>query len=155
MRGLLPLRPPFLARLDTALELGWRFFRGARWLGGPGAPPEEFEGHRLYTPGDDVRWIDWNLFARREEFHVKVFRADEEVEVLIMIDASASMTGAGVKHETAAAAGAALARLALITGHPVRAARYADRLLDVSGSWRSPDDFTRLQRHLGEQPPPG
>lgn len=156
MSALLPLRPAFLARLDTARELGWRFFRGAHALGAPGAPPEEFEGHRPYFPGDDVRWIDWSLFARQEELAVKVFRADEEIEVLCLVDASRSMTGgSGLKHRTAAAAAAALARLALLTGHPVRAARYAGRLLDVAGPWRSPDDVAAVQRFLAGAPPPG
>jgi uncharacterized protein (DUF58 family) len=156
MSGLLPLRPAFLARLDAARGLGWRLFRGAHALGAPGAPPEEFEGHRPYFPGDDVRWIDWSLFARREEFYVKVFRADEEVEVVLLLDASPSMTGGrGLKYRTAAAAGAALARLALLTDHPVRVARYAGRLLDVAGPWRSPDDIAAVQRHLAETPPRG
>jgi uncharacterized protein (DUF58 family) len=155
MNALLPLRPAFIARLDTARELGWRFFRGADAAGAPGAPPEEFEGHRPYSPGDDVRWVDWNIFARQQELYVKVFRADEEVEVLLLVDASASMTGdGGLKHRTAAAAGVALARLALLTGHPVRTARYAERLLDVRGPWRSPDDIAAVQAHLAAPAPP-
>jgi len=156
MSVLLPLRPAFVARLDAARELGRRFLLGAQTPGAPGAPPEEFEGHRAYTPGDDVRWIDWNLFARQEELYVKVFRAEEEVEALLLVDASASMTGGdGLKHLSAAAAAAALARLALLCGQPVRAARYADRLLDLGGPWRSPDDLYPVQRLLAQAPKPG
>jgi uncharacterized protein (DUF58 family) len=153
MSVLLPLRPAFVARIDAARELGRRFLLGAQLPGAPGAPPEEFEGHRPYTPGDDVRWIDWNLFARQEQLYVKVFRAEEEVEVLLLVDASASMTGGrGLKHRTAAAAGAALARLALLNGHPVRVAKYADRIVDLGGPWRSPDDLFPVQRLLAHSP---
>jgi len=152
--ALLPLRPAFVARLDGARELGRRFFLGTNAPGAPGAPPEEFEGHRPYFPGDDVRWIDWNLFARQQELAVKVFRADEEVEVLLLVDASPSMAGGdGVKHRTAAAAGAAFARLALLNGHPVRVARYAERLLDIGGPWRALDDSAAAQRFLATAPP--
>ena len=156
MSGLLPLRPAFLARLDAAREIGWRLFRDAHAPAAPGAPPEEFEVHRPYFPGDDVRWLDWSLFARREEFFVKVFRADEEVEVLLLLDASPSMTaGRGIKYRTAAAAGAALARLALLAGHPVRVAWYSGRLHGVAGPWRSADDFAAVQHRLAESPPQG
>ncbi|HWR98128.1 MAG TPA: DUF58 domain-containing protein, partial [Candidatus Methanoperedens sp.] len=72
--ALLPLRSGFVARLDGARELGRRFLRGTNAPGAPGAPPEEFEGHRAYFPGDDVRWIDWNLYARQGELAVKVYR---------------------------------------------------------------------------------
>ncbi len=151
---LLPLRPGFVARLDAARALGWRFFRGTLAPGAPGAPPEEFDGHRPYFPGDDVRWIDWNLYARQNELAVRVFRADEEIEVLLLVDASASMlAGGGAKHRVAAAAAAALARLALLTGHPVRAARYAGRLLDLGGPWRLPDQSAAAQRHLASAAP--
>lgn len=156
MTALLPLRRAFIARLDAAPELGRRFLRGSLAVGAPGTPPEEFDGHRPYFPGDDVRWIDWNLYARQEELSVKVFRADEEVEVLLLVDASASMTGGdGGKHAVAAAAAAALARLALVTGHPVRAGRYAGRLLDLHGPWRSPDDIARVQQILATPAPAG
>jgi uncharacterized protein (DUF58 family) len=156
MRDLLPLRRAFLARLDAGPELGRRFLRGALAVGAPGTPPEEFEGHRPYFPGDDVRWIDWNLYARQEELSVKVFRADEEIEVVLLVDASATMTGgSGDKHGVAAAAAAALARLALVTGHPVRVGRYAGRLLDLHGPWRAPDEIAGIQRLLAAPPAGG
>jgi uncharacterized protein (DUF58 family) len=156
MRDLLPLRRAFLARLDAVPELGRRFLRGTLAVGAPGTPPEEFEGHRPYFPGDDVRWIDWNLYARQEELSVKVFRADEEVEVALLVDASASMTGGdGDKYGVAAAAAAALARLALISGHPVRVGRYAGRLIDLHGPWRAPDEIAGIQRLLALPPEAG
>lgn len=156
MSALLPLSRAFIARLDAAAELGRRFFQGDLRLGAPGVPPEEFEGHRPYSPGDDVRWIDWNLFARLAEPFVKVFSAEEESEVVLAVDVSPSMSGGtGGKQRAAAAATAALARLALVSGHAVRVGRYAGRLLDVHGPWRSPNELAAVQQRLIAAPPAG
>ncbi|HWR97000.1 MAG TPA: hypothetical protein VN317_01115, partial [Candidatus Methanoperedens sp.] len=73
---------------------------------------------------------------------------------LLLVDASPSMAlGGGRKLAAAAAGAAALARLALVTGHPVYAARYAERLLDVGGPWRGPDGFAAAQAFLAGAPP--
>lgn len=155
MSAPLPLGSAFLGRLDAARDLAWLFFRGERPSGATGAPPEEFEGYRPYLPGDDIRWIDWNLYARQEELFVKVFRAEEEVEALVMVDASASMRGdGGAKLRAASATAAALAYLALRTGHPVRVARYGDRLLDILGPVREHGAFGQVQQFLMGDPPP-
>lgn len=51
----------------------------------------EFADFRPYTPGDDIRQIDWNLYARAERFYLKLFVAEEELNVHLLIDTSASM----------------------------------------------------------------
>jgi uncharacterized protein (DUF58 family) len=50
----------------------------------------EFEEVREYTPGDDVRTIDWNVSARIGHPYVKVFREEREQTVMLLVDASAS-----------------------------------------------------------------
>lgn len=50
----------------------------------------EFEEVRGYVPGDDVRHIDWNVTARTNEPHVKVFREERQVTVLLVVDVSGS-----------------------------------------------------------------
>lgn len=50
----------------------------------------EFEEVRLYVPGDDVRHLDWNVTARTSEPHIKVFREERQVTVLLLVDVSAS-----------------------------------------------------------------
>ncbi len=50
----------------------------------------EFEEVREYVPGDDVRHIDWNVTARTGEPHVKVFREERQVTVMLVIDVSGS-----------------------------------------------------------------
>ncbi|MFT5424105.1 MAG: hypothetical protein ACI89L_001897 [Phycisphaerales bacterium] len=51
----------------------------------------EFDDYREYTPGDDLRHIDWNVFARFDRFVIKLFREDEDLSVRIVLDASPSM----------------------------------------------------------------
>jgi uncharacterized protein (DUF58 family) len=51
----------------------------------------EFTDYRNYTLGDDLRALDWNLYARLEKLFVKLFIEEEDVNVHILLDASASM----------------------------------------------------------------
>jgi uncharacterized protein (DUF58 family) len=53
----------------------------------------EFTDYRNYTLGDDLRALDWNLYARLEKLFVKLFIEEEDVNVHILLDASASMDG--------------------------------------------------------------
>lgn len=50
----------------------------------------EFEEVRPYVPGDDVRWIDWNVTARSDEPYVKEFREERELTLLLILDVSGS-----------------------------------------------------------------
>ena len=51
----------------------------------------EFADYRNYVPGDDFRYLDWNVYARLERLFVKLFVEEEDVTVTLLIDASASM----------------------------------------------------------------
>jgi uncharacterized protein (DUF58 family) len=53
----------------------------------------EFTDYRNYTLGDDLRALDWNLYARLEKLFVKLFIEEEDVNVHILLDASGSMDG--------------------------------------------------------------
>ncbi len=50
----------------------------------------EFEEVREYTPGDDIRDIDWNVTARFGHPFVKVFREERELTIMLMVDVSSS-----------------------------------------------------------------
>ncbi len=52
----------------------------------------DFAEHRAYMPGDDIRRIDWRLFARADRFYVKEFEADTNTSFTLIIDLSRSMT---------------------------------------------------------------
>jgi uncharacterized protein (DUF58 family) len=74
----------------------------------------EFADYRDYTPGDDLRQLDWNVYARLERLFVKLFIEEEDVTVSLLIDASASMaTGLPDKLVFAKRAAAALGYIAL------------------------------------------
>lgn len=51
----------------------------------------EFADYRNYTPGDDLRQLDWNIYARLEKLFVKLFEEEEDLTVHILLDASRSM----------------------------------------------------------------
>ncbi|MFG0305199.1 MAG: DUF58 domain-containing protein [Phycisphaerales bacterium JB040] len=51
----------------------------------------EFDDYREYTPGDDLRHLDWNVFARFDRFVVKLFREDRDLSVRVVLDATGSM----------------------------------------------------------------
>jgi uncharacterized protein (DUF58 family) len=51
----------------------------------------EFADHRQYAQGDDLRRIDWNLYGRLERLFLKLFLAEEDLSVYLLIDASRSM----------------------------------------------------------------
>ena len=51
----------------------------------------DFAEHRAYMPGDDIRRIDWRLFARSDRFYVKEFEADSNSNFLLLLDVSRSM----------------------------------------------------------------
>jgi uncharacterized protein (DUF58 family) len=52
----------------------------------------EFAEHRPYMPGDDIRRIDWRLFARTDRHYIKLFEADTNANFAVLLDVSASMS---------------------------------------------------------------
>jgi uncharacterized protein (DUF58 family) len=124
--------PSYLERLDGLL-LGARRARtsraGRRVLGrvqGAGIEPENF---REYSVGDDLRFLDWNAYARLDDLTIRTFRAERQVEITILIDASASM---GLPRDDdklglALLLGASLAYIGMNENDPVRMAAFALR----------------------------
>jgi len=124
--------PDYLKRLD-GLVLGARRARtvraGRRVLGrvqGTGIEPEDFREYRI---GDDLRFLDWNAYARLDDLTIRTFRVERQVEMTILIDASASMglprdddkLGLGLL------LGASLAYIGMNENDPVRLATFALR----------------------------
>ncbi len=71
----------------------------------------DFDDYREYVPGDDLRHLDWNVFARLDRFFIKVFQEEEDLALHLVIDASESMN-AGVPNKLLFAA-----RLAMALGY--------------------------------------
>ena len=107
----------FLKKLEYLSLVSRRVFRGqllaqrrTMQLGGG----IEFADHREYTPGDDFRYLDWNVFARHDELLLKRFQEEEDLHVYILLDCSRSMAfGDPVKFDYARQVAAALAYIAL------------------------------------------
>ena len=51
----------------------------------------EFAEYRKYSPGDDIRHVDWRVYARSDRFYMKEFEADTNLRCYILLDCSASM----------------------------------------------------------------
>jgi uncharacterized protein (DUF58 family) len=72
----------------------------------------DFAEHRAYMPGDDIRRIDWRLYARTDRYYVKEFEADTNANFVVLLDTSASMgygSGAVTKFDFARFLAASLA----------------------------------------------
>ncbi len=81
----------------------------------------EFADHKPYSPGDDFRYIDWNVYARLDELALKTFETEENLYVYIMVDTSASMGfGSPQKLEVARRLAAALAYITISHEDSVR-----------------------------------
>src|SRR5215212_11590416 len=52
----------------------------------------EFADYRNYVPGDDFRYLDWNLYGRLERLFLKLYEEERELPVRIFLDSSESMT---------------------------------------------------------------
>ncbi|MFK8112422.1 MAG: DUF58 domain-containing protein [Rubripirellula sp.] len=114
------LKPEELARLSS-LELRARgvvegFLQGLHRSPFVGYSVE-FSSHRRYGPGDDLRHVNWKVFARQRKLYVKEFDAETNLNLYLFVDASRSMQckvdGAMTKHEYAATLAAAMASLAM------------------------------------------
>ncbi|MCX6101264.1 MAG: DUF58 domain-containing protein [Candidatus Bipolaricaulota bacterium] len=84
----------FLRRLAN-LRFMARRRKGGRFTGGHVSPRAgmsiEFADYREYVPGDDLRYVDWNIYGRLERLLVKTFVQELDVPVYFLVDTSASM----------------------------------------------------------------
>jgi uncharacterized protein (DUF58 family) len=88
------LQPQLLAQLDRLELISRKIFRG-RMKGERRSKRKgqsvEFADFRNYVPGDDLRFIDWNLYARLDRLFLKLFLEEEDLHVFVLVDASTSM----------------------------------------------------------------
>lgn len=87
--------PEFLSRLESLRVQMRREVLGGR-PGSYSSPRRgtslEFADYRKYSPGDDIRYLDWGIFARSDRLYVKLFREEVDLFVYLFVDASGSMT---------------------------------------------------------------
>ncbi|HYX50612.1 MAG TPA: DUF58 domain-containing protein, partial [Ktedonobacteraceae bacterium] len=127
-----PLDASTLQRLDTLTLIT----RKSMATGRPGRrrSPQagtsmEFADYRRYAPGDDFRRIDWRAYARLERIFLRVFEAEENLTVTILLDCSNSMQhGKPSKASLASSIAAALSYIALKCEDRVIVGALTDRL---------------------------
>src|SRR6267142_5963370 len=123
----------FLKKLEYLSLVSRRVFRGSilaqrrtRQLGGG----IEFAEHREYAPGDDFRYLDWNVYARHDELLLKRFQEEEDLHVYILLDSSRSMAfGDPPKFDFARQVAAALAYIALADLDRIAVVAFANDIL--------------------------
>lgn len=88
------LRPDVIRQVER-LDLRARFIVEGFLAGLHGSPYHglsvEFSEHRKYTPGDDVRQVDWNVFGKTDRFYIKKYQAETNVDGYLLVDTSGSM----------------------------------------------------------------
>src|SRR5439155_22225931 len=88
------LSPQLLAQLERLELVSRKIFRG-RMKGERRSKRKgqsvEFADYRQYVPGDDLRFIDWNVFARLERLYLKLFLEEEDLHFYALVDMSTSM----------------------------------------------------------------
>ncbi|MEI7656498.1 MAG: DUF58 domain-containing protein [Phycisphaerae bacterium] len=125
------LGPAVMARLDRLDISSRKLLRGSL----PGERRSrrrgrsvEFDDFRDYAPGDDLRHVDWNIYARLDRLYVKLFREEEDLALNILVDNSASMDmGSPGKLLFAHQLAFALAYVGILRRHRVSVATFAPR----------------------------
>jgi len=123
----------FLKQLEYLSLVSRRVFRGSLLAQrrtmqfGAGI---EFAEHREYTPGDDLRYLDWNIYARHGDLLLKRFQEEEDLHVYFLLDCSRSMGfGEPAKFDLARQVTAALAYIALADLDRISVIAFADRIV--------------------------
>lgn len=102
---------PRLARVSLSARLAVEGFLAGEHRSNRRGQSIEFAGHRPYLPGDDVRRVDWPLWARSDRLDVRLYEEESQLKAVIAVDISGSMAygGAEAKIEAARTLAAGLA----------------------------------------------
>jgi uncharacterized protein (DUF58 family) len=122
---------------------------------GPGL---EFSQYRSYQPGDDLRWLDWRMYARSDRYYIRESEVETSISVRFLIDASASMNhhdGTLKKIDYARFMAASLAYLANLQGDAVGLYVFKSGGLFSLASKPDPQHLQRLYYQLEKIEPEG
>lgn len=151
--------PDFLTRLEYLSIMSKRAFRGSllaqRRTMQMGAGIE-FSDHREYAIGDDLRYLDWNIYARHGDLLLKRFQEDQDLHVYLLLDCSRSMAfGTPAKFDLARHLVAALAYIALADLDRIAVVAYADGIIAEFPMTRGKARILPLMRFLEALPTAG
>ncbi|MEO3406771.1 DUF58 domain-containing protein [Mucilaginibacter sp. CAU 1740] len=122
---------------------------------GPGL---EFSQYRSYQPGDDLRWLDWRMYARSDRYYIRESEVETSIAVRFLVDASASMDhdDNGIKKiDYARFMAASLAYLANLQGDSVGLYIFREGDLFSLATKPDPQHLQRLYHHLAQIKPGG
>jgi len=128
------LEPEFLRKLEQLTIVSKKVFSGQ--LKGDRRSTRrgtsvEFADFRNYTLGDDLRYVDWNTFARLEKLFLKLFMEEEDLHVYLLLDGSQSMAyGTPSKFEYGRRVAASLGYIGLTNLDRVGATVFAEKMRD-------------------------
>lgn len=148
----------FIKRLEYLSLLSKRVFKGqllaqrrTKTTGGG----IEFADHREYIHGDDLRYLDWGVYARHGDLLLKRFQEEEDLHVYVLLDASHSMdtgvteSGVGLnKFDFARQLAASLAYIALADLDRVSIVAYDEKIRHTMPLMRGKDNVLTLLRFL-------
>src|SRR2546427_502528 len=154
-----PFSSEFLAQLERLTLLSRRTFRG-RVRGERRSPRRghsvEFCDYRAYGVGDDLRYVDWNIYGRLNRLHVKLFVDEEDLCLHLLLDASASMDfGTPTKPEYGARLAAALGFIGLVSMERVGVGVLRERVAEGWPPTRGRNQVVNLFEFLSRVNPAG
>lgn len=119
-------------------------------------PASVFSEYRPYTPGDDYRSIDWNVYARQEQVVVKLGETEQDVNVHVLLDCSASMAyGTPTKLVMAQQLAAAIGYVALAHSDRLRVTPIGGATPAMFGPAQGKARALDMLRYLGSVQPAG
>jgi uncharacterized protein (DUF58 family) len=151
--------PEFLSQLERLGLLSRRAFRGS--VKGERRSPRrghsvEFADYRAYGVGDDLRYVDWNIYGRLDRLHVKLFVDEEDLCLHLLVDASGSMDfGAPSKLTYAVRVAAALGFVGLVSHERVGVGILRDRATEGWPPARGRNQVVTLLNFLSDVRPGG
>jgi uncharacterized protein (DUF58 family) len=153
------LDPQFLARLEQLELVSRKIFLG-RMKGERRSKKKgqsvEFADYRNYVIGDDLRFLDWNLFARLEKLFIRLFMEEEDLHFYVLLDNSLSMDfGNPTKLQYAKQLAAALAFIGLVNMDRVVIEAFNNRLTQSLPAVRGKRSLWRLLDFLQKLAPAG
>jgi len=118
----------------------------------------EFSQYRSYQPGDDLRWLDWKMYARSDRYYIRESEMETSISVKFLIDATSSMNHSDssiTKIEYARYIAASLAYLAHLQGDSIGLYVFKENELFSLISRKEPQHLTRFYYQLEQITPEG
>src|SRR5437762_1351738 len=158
-RASLLLEPGFLARLDQ-LDLVSRKMLAGKMKGERRSKRRgqsvEFADYRNYVVGDDLRFIDWNVYARLDKLFLKLFLEEEDLSLYVLCDVSKSCDfGNPNKSAYIKQVAAALGYVGLVNYNRVTIAAMSDAIVADTGAMRGRTKVNQMMDFVSKLPAEG